>query len=200
MFAPGVCRLGCAVVCMRFLWCGFFFLKIFACGLIFCYICTVRKGQCVPSAWHCGSRAFKWVLQIRMKRILYVLMVFVAIMGVGTLTNGYSILPPTEDGDTVAACEFEPEDTAAKAKAVRAAQTKQIAVTDSVGIYYIGDGSTRTHLQLVSYPSRRDTMVYGKTLHVRVKGSAAFGSIVRVQFYLLNGKDSLVRAVEELTL
>lgn len=125
-------------------------------------------------------------------------MVFVAIMGVGTLTNGYSILPPTEDGDTVAACEFEPEDTAAKA--VRAAQAKQIAVKDSVGIYYIGDGSTRTHLQLVSYPSRRDTMVYGKTLHVRVKGSAAFGSIVRVQFYLLNGKDSLVRAVEELTL
>ena len=119
------------------------------------------------------------------------------VMGIGPLTKGCRISPPCDDGDTVAACEFEPEDTAAKAQPVRAVQT---AVTDSVGIYYIGDGSTCTHLQLVSYPSRRDTVVYGKTLHVRVKGSAAFGSVVRVQFYLLNGRDSLVRAVEELTL
>lgn len=121
-------------------------------------------------------------------------------MGIGPLTKGCRISPSCDDGDTVAACEFKPEETAAKAQAVRAAQAKQTVVRDSVGIYYIGDGSTRTHLQLVSYPSRHDTVVYAKTLHVWVKGSAAFGSVVRVQFYLLNGRDSLVRAVEELTL
>ena len=138
--------------------------------------------------------------QIRMKRILYIFMVFVAAAAVCSLTTGCRIPPPCEDGDTVAACEFEPEDTAAKTRALRAAKAKQAAVKDSVGLYYIGEGSTRTHLQLVSYPSRRDTVVYGKTLHVRVKGSADFGKVVRVQFYLLNGKDSLVSGVEEAAL
>lgn len=127
-------------------------------------------------------------------------MVFVAAAAVCSLTTGCRIPPPCNDGDTVAACEFEPEDTAAKAQALRAAKAKQAAVKDSVGLYYIGEGSTRTHLQLVSYPSRRDTVVYGKTLHVRVKGSADFGKVVRVQFYLLNGKDSLVSGVEEAVL
>jgi hypothetical protein len=125
---------------------------------------------------------------------------FVAAMTVCSLATGCRIPPPTDDGDTVAASEFEPEDTATKAQAVRTAQAKQAAAQDSVGIYYIGDGSTHTHLQLVSYPSRRDTLVYGKTRHVRVKGSANFGSVVRVRFYIFNGKDSLVSGVEEQTL
>ena len=47
---------------------------------------------------------------------------------------------------------------------------------------------------------RFDTLVYGKTRHVKVKGSADFNSVVRVKFYLLNGKDSLVSAVEQVVL
>ena len=49
----------------------------------------------------------------------------------------------------------------------------------------------------MSYPSKRDTFVYGKTRHIKVKGSADFNNVVRVKFYLLNGKDSLVSTVEQ---
>ena len=74
------------------------------------------------------------------------------------------------------------------------------AIIDSVGIYYIGSGSSKEKLQLVSYPSRRDTFEYGKTRHVKVKGCADINHVVRVDFYLFNGKDSLVKAVEEFSL
>lgn len=85
--------------------------------------------------------------------------------------------------------------TAAKRK--HAAAKAAAIVKDSADIYYVGDGSNRQFLQLVSYPSKRDTLVYGKTRHVKVKGSADFGRVVRVRFYLLNGTDSLVSGVEE---
>jgi hypothetical protein len=39
--------------------------------------------------------------------------------------------------------------------------------------------------------------VYGKTLHIKVKGSAEINNVVRVKYYLLNGKDSLVKEVEQ---
>ena len=71
---------------------------------------------------------------------------------------------------------------------------------DSVGIYYIGSGSTKDIIQLVSYPSRRDTMIYSKTRHIKVKGNADINHVVRVDYYLLNGKDSLVKYVEEVEL
>lgn len=104
-----------------------------------------------------------------------------------------------KDGDTIAASEFEPADTSlasnlSKDTLKRVAQ----AVVDSTDIFYVGTGSTKQFLQLVSYPSKRDTLVYGKTLHIKVKGSADFNNVVRVRFYLLNGKDSLVSAVEQI--
>ena len=74
------------------------------------------------------------------------------------------------------------------------------ASKDSVGIYYVGSGSTKNQIQLVSYPSHRDTLLYSKTQHVKVKGSADIDHVVRVDFYLLNGKDSLVKYVEEVDL
>ena len=74
------------------------------------------------------------------------------------------------------------------------------AIKDSVGIYYIGSGSTKDIIQLISYPSRRDTMIFGKTRHVKVKGNADINHVVRVDYYLLNGKDSLVKYVEEVEL
>ena len=83
----------------------------------------------------------------------------------------------------------------ASLQGAKAADTTFVA--DSVGLYYIGSGSTREFIQLVSYPSRRDTTVYGKTRHIRVKGSAEINNVVRVKYYLLNGKDSLVKEVEQ---
>ena len=74
------------------------------------------------------------------------------------------------------------------------------ASKDSVGIYYVGSGSTKDQIQLVSYPSHRDTLLYSKTQHVTVQGSADIYHVVRVECYLLNGKDSLVKYVEEVDL
>lgn len=132
-----------------------------------------------------------------MKKILLALPPLVLTAAMGTLT-GCRFAPSYTDGDTVAASEFEPADTSAVGCMKKDTLKKAAAqVVDSVGMYYVGTGSTRQFLQLVSYPSKRDTLVYGKTRHVKVKGSADFNNIVRVKFYLLNGKDSLVRAVEQ---
>lgn len=131
-----------------------------------------------------------------MKSLLYTSAAAVTLTA-AFMTTGCRVPPPTDDGDTVAASVFEPEDTSVMA-ARRAAKLKvQAAQKDSSGIYYIGSGSTRAMLQLVSYPSRRDTIFYSKTRHVKVKGSAAIGNVVRVGFYLFNGRDSLVNYVEQ---
>ena len=117
-----------------------------------------------------------------------------------TTTTSCKFVPDQNNGDTVAASEFYPEDTAAlHAKKTAKTAAAQKAIVDSVGMYYIGSGSTKEHIELVSYPSRRDTLIYGKTRHVKVKGCADIDHVVRVQFYLLNGKDSLVKYVEEVT-
>ena len=117
-----------------------------------------------------------------------------------TTTTSCKFAPDQNDGDTVAANEVYPEDTAAlHAKKTAKTAAAQKAIVDSVGMYYIGSGSTKEHIELVSYPSRRDTLIYGKTRHVKVKGCADIDHVVRIQFYLLNGKDSLVKYVEEVT-
>ena len=108
--------------------------------------------------------------------------------------------PDQHDGDTVAASEFYPEDTTAIHAKKKAKMAAMKAIKDSVGIYYIGSGSTKDIIQLISYPSRRDTMIFGKTRHVKVKGNADINHVVRVDYYLLNGKDSLVKYVEEVEL
>lgn len=132
-----------------------------------------------------------------MKSLLYTSIAAVTMAATFT-TTGCRVPPPTDDGDTVAASVFEPEDTAVAAARRAARQKVQVAQKDSDGIYYIGSGSTRAMLQLVSYPSRRDTIFYSKTRHVKVKGSAAIGNVVRVGFYLFNGRDTLVNYVEQL--
>ena len=108
--------------------------------------------------------------------------------------------PDQHDGDTVAASEFYPIDTSA-AHAKKMAKIAAIKNgKDSVGIYYVGSNSTKDLIELVSYPSRRDTMMYSKTRHIKVKGNADINHVVRVDFYLHNGKDSLVKYVEEVVL
>ena len=134
-----------------------------------------------------------------MKKILFIVPLL-AILFMASAMTGCRFAKSYEDGDTVAASVFEPEDTTITATKRRHAAAKAAGVKDSADIYYVGDGSNRQFLQLVSYPSKRDTLVYGKTRHVKVMGSADFGRVVRVRFYLLNGTDSLVSGVEEVKL
>lgn len=124
------------------------------------------------------------------------LLVFAYICVIATgITTGCKFAKEEPLGDTVAASVFAPEDTStAKVKKTMA---KAIAVKDSSDIFYIGAGSDKHYLQLVSYPSRRDTFRYGKTAHIRVEGSADTGRVVRVAYYLLPSGDSLVSKVIE---
>lgn len=133
-----------------------------------------------------------------MRKILFLLPPIVLALVVGMLTS-CRFATSHKDGDTIAASEFEPADTSLVSKRQVKDTLNHVVqnIVDSTDIFYVGTGSTRQFLQLVSYPSKRDTLVYGKTLHIKVKGSADFNSIVRVKFYLLNGKDSLVSAVEQ---
>ena len=133
-----------------------------------------------------------------MRKILFLLPPMALALVVGMLAS-CRFATSHKDGDTIAASEFEPADTSLVSKRQVKDTINNVAqnVVDSTDIFYVGTGSTRQFLQLVSYPSKRDTLVYGKTLHIKVKGSADFNSIVRVKFYLLNGKDSLVSAVEQ---
>lgn len=132
-----------------------------------------------------------------MKKLLYAVAALIATTFI-TTTTSCKFAPDQNDGDTVAASLFEPEDTTTL-HARKAAKKDSImkTIVDSVGMYYVGSGSTKDRLQLLSYPSRCDTLEYGKTRHVKVKGNADINHVVRVQFYLLNGKDSLVKYVEE---
>ena len=133
-----------------------------------------------------------------MRKILFLLPPMVLALVVGMLTS-CRFAASYNEGVTIAASEFEPADTSLVSKRQVKDTLNHVAqnIVDSTDIFYVGTGSTRHFLQLVSYPSKRDTLVYGKTLHIKVKGSADFNSIVRIKFYLLNGKDSLVSAVEQ---
>ena len=136
-----------------------------------------------------------------MKKILYFVAAIAATTLITTTGTSCKFAPEQQDGDTVAASEFYPEDTSSahtRKQAKKAAE--QAAIVDSTDIYYIGSGSTKDIIQLVSYPSRRDTFIYSKTLHIKVKGNADINHVVRVDYYLLKGKDSLVKYVEEVKL
>ena len=126
-----------------------------------------------------------------------ILLIAACIVAMGFAVASCRFAPSPKLGDTVASSVFEPADTGLINKKTRAKVADTAIVADSVGLYYIGSSSTKQFLQLVSYPSRRDTTVYGKTLHIKVKGSAEINNVVRVKYYLLNGKDSLVKEVEQ---
>ncbi len=136
-----------------------------------------------------------------MKKILY----FVAAIAATTLitTTGTSCKLGGVElvGVTGGACVFFAEDSSSgHGKKMAKKPAEQAAIVDSTDIFYIGSGSTKDIIQLVSYPSRRDTFIYSKTLHIKVKGNADINHVVRVDYYLLNGKDSLVKYVEEVKL
>ncbi len=107
-------------------------------------------------------------------------------------------MAPTQDyGDTVAAAEFYPPDTAALRKAARK-DTAAVAVADSTDIFIIGPASTRHEVQLLSYPSRRDSACYPKSRRIRVRGNADVGHVVRAVFFATPKGDTLVTRITEL--
>lgn len=113
------------------------------------------------------------------------------------LPSSCKMAPKDNPGDTVAASVFAPPDTAAINRKARLAK-KNAPVKDSTDIFYIGDGSTKHELQLVSYPSKRDTVVYSKARHIKKSGNADYGHVVRVKLWMTSKGDTLVQAVEEL--
>lgn len=127
-----------------------------------------------------------------MKKLLLFFPIFLFVLG---FSASCKFAPSQELGDTVAAEIFEPIDTAVLKQQQREKISK---AKDSVDIFIIGEGSTRDKLQLISYPSHRDTMLFGKKRPVKVTGSADYGRVVRIVFVL--GKDStkLVKQVEEI--
>ena len=100
-------------------------------------------------------------------------------------------------GDTVAASVFEPVEPKVRIQQ-DSTHTTLTEGRDSIGIYYIGEASTKSQLQLLSYPSRRDTTSYFKAHHVKVKGSAQIGNVVRIGFFLLPSGASIVKRVEQI--
>lgn len=122
---------------------------------------------------------------------------FFILLVLAVIPAGCRMAPKDEPGDTVAASAFAPIDTAALNRKARLAMKTRV-VKDSVDIFYIGDGSTRSRLQLVSYPSHRDTVVYGKVRHVRKTGNADFGHVVRIKLWVSDNADTLVQSIEEI--
>ena len=122
---------------------------------------------------------------------------FFAIILASMVTMSCKFAKEDDPGDTVAASVFEPVEPKNRIQrdSVHITLTE---IHDSIGIYYIGDASSKTQLQLLSYPSRRDTVAYFKARHIKVKGSAQIGNIVRVGFYRLPSGDSIVNSVEQI--
>ncbi len=125
-----------------------------------------------------------------MRKILYLC---IPVIAFSLMTTSCRMAPKEELGDTVAAKVFEPIDTAALHRK-QAAKMKNIK--DSTDIFYVGPATDQKSLQLISYPSRRDTLTMGRTRHIKRSGSTDVGNIVRIALWT-KGKDTLVSRIEE---
>ena len=125
-----------------------------------------------------------------MRKIVYLFIPFIVL---SLMTTSCRMAPKEELGDTVAAKVFEPIDTAALHRK-RAAEMKNIK--DSADIFYVGPATDQKSLQLISYPSRHDTLTRGCTRHIKRLGSTDVGHIVRIELWT-KGKDKLVSKIEE---
>ena len=104
--------------------------------------------------------------------------------------------PKDNPGDTVASSQFYPPDTALLHRQRQADSAVVAQPPDSIDIFYVGEGSTRHELQLVSYPSRRDAIMRSKAPHIRVEGTADFGTVVRIKLWTSQRGDTLVKEVK----
>ncbi len=115
-----------------------------------------------------------------------------------TVTVSCRMAPTQDDGDTVAASEFYPPDTAALHRAAAKRAAAMAAQPDSQDIFVIGPASTRHEVQLVSYPSHRDSALYAKSRRIRVRGNADVGHVVRAVFSANAQGDTIVTRITEL--
>ena len=129
-----------------------------------------------------------------MKKIFIFVIICIAAMTVSTSCKMASSDNP---GDTVAASVFEPVDTSSHVAKSKNNTANIKNIKDSTDIFFVGEGSTKQNLQLVSYPSKRDTTTYYKAKHLKVTGNADFGHVVRIGFYHLPSGDSIVTSVTE---
>lgn len=127
-----------------------------------------------------------------MKRLFLAIAAIVCAMFFSTSCR---MTPSRDLGDTVSAKVFEPVDTTGRAALAK--KPGKATVKDSSGVYFIGEGSTPTRVQLVSYPSRRDTAIYTKGKHIRVTGNADYGHVVRAKLWISDRGDTLVTRLEE---
>ena len=134
-----------------------------------------------------------------MKKLLIFALVTVLITFVHTSCK---FAPKEELGDTVAASVFEPYDTTMAGRRKAGQDTLLKArmknTKDSADLFFIGPESNAQALQLLSYPSRRDTTSFSKGRHLKVTGNADIGRVVRVKFYTLPSGDSIVTRIEEI--
>ncbi len=127
------------------------------------------------------------------------ILLLIAAMACAALISTSCRMAPADNlGDTVEAKYFEPIDTAVINQAKREKAKTAGLVTDSTNLFYVGSGSTSARLQLVSYPSRRDTAFYYKSKRIEVTGNADYEHVVRVGFSTTKTGDSIVVSVEEI--
>ena len=126
-----------------------------------------------------------------MRKLVYILF---GLMTTALLPMSCRLAPSNNPGDTVAASVFEPPVKKTIPDSVKWLDSIAAADPDSTDIFYIGEGSNRRQLVLLSYPSRRDTTVARRGRHLRVKGNADFGRVVRVRLL----KDNLAVSVESI--
>lgn len=129
-----------------------------------------------------------------MRKLLFIPFLLIAVQAILVSCR---MAPNQDNGDTVAAKDFYPPDTAALRKAAAKDSAAQ-AVHDSTDIFVIGPASTRHEVQLLSYPSRRDSTLYAKSRHIRVRGNADVGHVVRAVFSTTPKGDTLVTRITEL--
>ncbi len=129
-----------------------------------------------------------------MKKIFIFVISCIAAM---TVSTSCKMAPSDNPGDTVAASVFEPIEAGSHVAKSKNDTTNIKNSKDSTNIFFVGEGSTKHNLQLVSYPSKKDTATYYKGKHLNVTGNADFGHVVRIGFYRLPSGDSIVTSVTE---
>lgn len=91
-------------------------------------------------------------------------------------------------GDTVPASVFEPRDSADG--------HERKAAIDSTNIFTIGEATAMHTVQLVSYPSAKDTLLLPKADNIKVENSLEVGKVCRVEFGIQQGTRVVTRIAD----
>lgn len=146
---------------------------------------------------------FSLSLQTDMRKLL----LFAIVLVTASVCSVSCRMAPNEQlGDTLAASVFEPEDTMKgrevvevepDSAALEEAARALASIVDSTDIFVVGAETNRQWIQLLSYPSRRDTTLFGKGQHFKATGSTEPGTVVRVKFFALPSGTRIVTRTEQ---